>query len=221
MLLIFTLGTPLCHVAVSVRPSVNTRIRRRHHRCDISRGYSRKAWPEAAAFSSRMGHGSRPRPGCAWGFIEKATAMVRINSHMLVLPPSHELLNRSNTTSTLLTQLDHTILSVQSSQTAQTMALENHNIIQQKTFNDVQQSLSSHSPLKSRRTYTVPPIYSTSEDRMDVDDPLTSSTLGDGARKKKWVLNYFPYDWTVTSSRRAGQEGSQKGVRKRNRFWNS
>jgi hypothetical protein len=94
----------------------------------------------------------------------------------------HPLHIRSNTTSTLLTQLDHTILSVQSSQAVQTMALENHNIMQQKNLNDVSQN-SSHSALRSRRAF--PPMYPTNEDRMDIDDPLAPGTGGDGARKKK------------------------------------
>ena len=63
------------------------------------------------------------------------------------------------------------------------MALENHNIMQQKTLNDVQNS--SQAALRNRRVYGVPPIYSTNEDRMDVDDPLVPGTWGDGVRKKK------------------------------------
>ncbi|KAF8508514.1 hypothetical protein JB92DRAFT_2952949 [Gautieria morchelliformis] len=89
----------------------------------------------------------------------------------------------SNTTSTLLTQLDHTILSVQSSQTARTVALENHNLMQQKTLSDVIQNSSQPAP-RSKRGIPGPPNYSTNEDGMDIDEPLPG-TWGDVARKKK------------------------------------
>jgi len=102
----------------------------------------------------------------------------------------------SKTTSSLLTQLDHTILSAQSSQTAQTMALENHTILQQKVLGEILQNSSKSGP---RNRGFGPPTYSLSEDRMDVDEP--SASWADSSKKKK-----------------VGQESLQKTPRKRNRF---
>ncbi|KAF8584977.1 hypothetical protein K439DRAFT_1653076 [Ramaria rubella] len=123
----------------------------------------------------------------------------------------------SNTTSSLLAQLDETILSTQSSQTAQTMALEAHTLLQQRVLNEVVQA-STKTVLRSRRGDTFgQPVYSL-EDRMDVDEPVIPTAPWGDAKKKKCVLySCFRYR-SVIPAFRGGQENIQKGARKRNRF---
>lgn len=98
---------------------------------------------------------------------------------------------RSNTTSTLLARLDHAIASVQSSQAAESLVLENHNVLQQKVLAEVMQSAKSGRPnngaggpapggLKKGSAVTSGANVM-EEDKMDVDENVTEG------KKKKWV----------------------------------
>ncbi|KAF8525083.1 hypothetical protein BU17DRAFT_62810 [Hysterangium stoloniferum] len=113
----------------------------------------------------------------------------------------------SNTTSTLLTQLDHSISSTQSSHTAQATAMESHGVLQQKHLTEVMQSNKSSGLFRGARRGDNP--YSSSllmgEDRMEIDDLVgmgSGSVWGDSAKKKKMGQENIP----------------AKGARKRNRF---